>query len=151
MERFEIVIGDRESDTINLNELVTFLSGFQKAYELAYWYSSKLSVKPSVTDFRIALTHNHKALLDFNPSEIDQIDFTSISTNSPLKFIGYCTGTSILALSLAVAIAGGDADLKNRTFKVNSLGDAGIRIYKALSDDPENSGPNQKNMSKPPM
>jgi len=44
-----------------------------------------------------------------------------------------------LALSLAVAIAGGDADISNRTFKVNSLGDAGIRIYEALLEQSENS------------
>lgn len=44
------------------------------------------------------------------PDEID-LDFSSMSMNSPLKFVGYATGTSILILSLTVAVSGGTAEL----------------------------------------
>jgi len=57
------------------------------------------------------------------PPEIE-LSFSRISKNSPLAFMGYCTGTAILALAIAVALAGGEVDLIKNKFKVNSLLDA---------------------------
>jgi len=144
MERFELVIGGKSSDVISMKELSYFLSNFQSAYELAYKYAYNSYQEPNIDGFRDAISSKRLNALGMDRGKIQQLDFSSISTNSPLKFIGYCTGISMLALSLAVAIAGGDADLNNRKFKVNSLADAGIRIYETISNKPENDGPKRK-------
>lgn len=66
------------------------------------------------------------------PSQFD-LAFSGISTNSPLKFIGVCTGLAVVALSIAVSLAGGKADLgAGQVFEVNSLIDAGIRLSAEL-------------------
>lgn len=65
------------------------------------------------------------------PDELE-LDFIGITTNSPIKFIGYCTGTSLLALALAVALAGGEADLRNLKFKVNPLLETVAKIAREL-------------------
>lgn len=152
MQKFELVVLPKKgNDVIGLNDLAVFLSNFQQVYDLAYKYTYTSGYKDvsadhlSLKGFKRALKNRDKKLFVRSEIDIDELGFSAVTTNSPLKFIGYCTGTSLLALSLAVAVAGGEADLKNNTFKVESLADAGIKIYEAVSNESKKDRPEKSN------
>lgn len=144
-DKFSIIVNtDSQKKGISTNDLIYFLYNLKISYIAAkhflekkhYIYNQDLSFssKDDVADFRSYLNEIDSEKI-YN-AEIDgDIDllFSSISTNSPLTFIGYCTGVSLIALSLSVSIAGGEADLKNQKFKLNGLAKSAINIYKALN------------------
>ena len=145
-----IVESDRQSDRINALQLADFLQKFRAAYVVALSFVEYMA--PPGGDFPPRSEHDFESLNDsfrkflrasrnisavtalskqHLPPELE-LEFLRISTNSPLKFIGYCTGASLLALSLAVSLAGGEVDLKQMTFKVQPLADAVVQITREL-------------------
>lgn len=141
--KFEIITG--EGRPIRSMELATFLERLSKVNYLAHIFlrrghipsSSNINLYSLVREFEGFLYQMDPMdlsgeLLFLHRSNIPDIEFHAITTNSPIKFIGYCTGVSIIALSLSIALAGGEADLKNQTFKVHSLADAAVRLYRAI-------------------
>jgi hypothetical protein len=150
MEYQMIVESKHERDSINALQLSDFLQKFRAAYVVALSFAEY--VAPIERDFRFqseqhfeSLNRSFREFLRASrsisavttlskqhlPPEYE-LEFLQISTNSPLKFIGYCTGASLLALSLAVSLAGGEADLKTMTFKVQPLADAVLQITREL-------------------
>jgi hypothetical protein len=146
------VASNTKNERINAVDLFEFLQKFRAAYVVAlsfveyelhnknienYYYRDAREFAELENSFRRFLRSNIKlapvSVLSKQHlrAEID-LEFESISKNSPLKFIGYCTGLSMLALSLAVALAGGEVDLKNQTFKVQPLSKAVIQITREL-------------------
>jgi hypothetical protein len=146
------------ADGINALELADFLQKFRAAYVVATWF---IDYELSRREDRIEFDDGHARywLNDALPqlerqfelflrtqralppvatlarhrlSPEEELVFQGISTNSPIRFIGYCTGTSLAALALAVAISGGEADLKNMKFTVQPMADAIVKIVKEL-------------------
>lgn len=146
------VASNSKNERVSAVDLFEFLQKFRAAYVVAlsfieyelhnqriekYYYREELEFAGLEDSFRRFLKTNIKlasvSVLSKQhlPAEVD-LEFESISKNSPLKFIGYCTGLSILALSLAVALAGGEVDLKSQTFKVQPLSKAVVQITREL-------------------
>ncbi|UZD57239.1 hypothetical protein OLL83_003004 [Shewanella algae] len=149
--KYEINLASGEKN-INLGELVRFLQGFRASYILALEFLSnqnhlkiydfeylknKEYLVDNFRDFMYLSEFNRYSILELSeydiPKEYD-IEFEKITQNSPLKFIGKCSGISLLALSLAVSISGGEADLKNMKFNVKPLSEAIISIKKAFDN-----------------
>lgn len=142
-KKFEIITG--EGRPIRSLELATFLERLSKINYLAHIFLQKIPIQPSsnIDPYQLTREFEHflrrmdpadlsSELLFLRRGNFQDIEFHAITTNSPIKFIGYCTGISILALSLSIALAGGEADLKNQTFRVHSLVDAAGRLYSVI-------------------
>jgi len=155
MNKFEITVNPLDGKkAISLSELSDFLRCFERSYALASYYYHTSSPKRLFETGSEEEINRFKAFLLVNKNietariKIEPLMFESINTNSPLKFIGYCSGVSILALSLSVAIAGGEVDLTNKTFKVNSLSEAVGNYRQQLADiETESEQPTPKNNS----
>lgn len=141
MEKFQIIVnpsGGKKS--ISLSELSEFLRCFERSYTLASYYYGATShkgfintgSKEEIEKFRKFFSKQKN--IDMFQANLEPLLFDSINTNSPLNFVGYCSGIALLALSLAVSLAGGEADLTNKTFKVNSLTEAVGNYQKQLSE-----------------
>lgn len=156
MERFEIIVNPSGGKkAISLSELSEFLRCFEQSYSLANYYYGETHQKEfiktgsykDVEKFKEFFSNRKK--IDISQAHLEPLLFESINTNSPLKFVGYCSGVSILALSLSVALAGGEADLTNKTFKVNSLTEAVGNYQKQLSEIENKSIESRLKGSKP--
>jgi hypothetical protein len=146
---FEVVVTDCDEE-INSLDLSNFILQFRRNYIAAFafvqfhnsWdernknFVGNISEGKSIESLEIEFASifsefrntigKYDHVFSYNkklPPEIE-LNFSNITKNSPLAFMGYCTGVGILALALAVALAGGEADLTNNKFKVNSLLDA---------------------------
>ncbi|EMQ62393.1 hypothetical protein ACVTEI_18850 [Vibrio cholerae] len=139
--KFVIEIGSK-NEGISLGELSMFLNALEYAYNRAYILSYPRLPNHNRLEFMneneylktLDLFRSYtQSGLDFNADlDIEPLVFDRISTNSPLKIVGYSSAFAIFALSLTVSLAGGEVDLKNNTFKVNSLVDAGLKVYREL-------------------
>ncbi|MEZ8486182.1 hypothetical protein [Vibrio splendidus] len=141
MERFEIIVNPTGGKkAIALSELSEFLRCFEQSYALANYYYCAIDHKGFIKSGskseveRLKLFFSKNKNIEMSLTHTEPLLFDSINTNSPLKFVGYCSGVSILALSLSVALAGGEVDLTNNTFKVNSLTEAVGNYKKQISE-----------------
>jgi hypothetical protein len=148
---YELVVESASyQNRINALQLSDFLKNFRSAYvvALAFLEYENISdygriahdeegMKGLENSFRRFISASGMlgsiASLSRRPISDDlELDFVHITTNSPIKFIGYCTGTSLVALALAVALAGGEADLRAMKFKVNPLLETAVKIAREL-------------------
>lgn len=66
--------------------------------------------------------------------ELD-LEFIEISKNSPLRFVARTAGGCLVALTLAVILSGGKANVYTGQFELPPLAE-GIRALKAAFDQP---------------
>lgn len=134
---YELHTGDNKGP-IKARDLEKFLDDFGDIYATAidflkYEEDNFVSIQAELSSDSVEkvvlkkfkkfvhLTYPHQNHHRRDDQEDYEWVFDQISTNSPIKFIGYCTGISLLALSLSVAAAGGEADLRKMVFKVGGL------------------------------
>lgn len=140
---FEI-IADTGEEGISALELAKFMIGLCQINNVAHEFLTSAPRNPDVNfDERLLQFQDlleHLSTFELSQGEgwaVRDITFSNITTNSPLKFVGACSGISLVALALAVSVAGGEVEMQHgksrASFKVNSLGDAAARLHAALN------------------
>jgi hypothetical protein len=77
------------------------------------------------------------------PEELD-LEFIAISKESPLNFVAKSTGISLIALTMAVILSGGNANVLKCTFNLPPLA-VGIRaLMNTFGDQPPNALPSER-------
>lgn len=158
--QYEITVAESHDQKIEPEELAQFLLKLKAAYVLALRFVAyRENIDPGYDkiptdkdrrfDFpehRLEMlqqefyryvemhrgVHTTTRLLKMEVLPNQALEFTRITTNSPLKFMGYATGVGILALSLAVSLAGGKANLKELTFEVQPMAEAIVHVIQAI-------------------
>lgn len=130
-EGFTILIGtENPNDPVNAFELTYFLTNFRAIYVIAVEMEEKKSLSLDLDDAVKSLSKKLTGLEIYRfarkllPVDLE-LEFDSISKNSPLR-LRTCVGVSMMALSAAVVLSGGKANLKDGMFEVPSLA-SGIR------------------------
>lgn len=77
-------------------------------------------------------------------SKETDLEFVSLSKNSPLKIVAIATGASIVALSAAVILSGGEANLTSGEFKVPPLAHGIRELKRALDQAPPPKLPSER-------
>lgn len=150
-DRAEIIVQEFiEGESINAFELGYFLYFFRSAYvacvELTKGEDVNLeglgeAKRADLIDV-IGKKVSHLWLAEL-PPELD-LEFWEISKNSPLKFVANTAGGCLVALTLAVILSGGKANVYTGDFELPPLAD-GIRALKEVFEQPQpHSLPSEK-------
>jgi hypothetical protein len=141
-QSFELKVAEYiKGESINAFELGYFLYFFRSAYvaslEILVGQDVTLEqiVKTDLATVKAALNKDVGRLWAKNLPYDQDLEFSQISKNSPIKFCGYATGTCLLALTLAVILSGGKANIKTGEFELPPLA-TGIRELKKTFDQP---------------
>lgn len=139
--KYQISILNSGRETVNAIELSDFLRNFQEAFSISFAFvnfeyenidfsilENNESMKEIHQKFKKFLDNFDVRFIVHGRKEFSQLEFSGIEKNSPLKFIGYCSAVSILALTLTVSLAGGHAKVAGCEFEVNSLIEAIAKI-----------------------
>ncbi len=155
-EEKEYVITIKEysrNEAVNAFELGYFLYFFRSAYvaclELAEDESLINQFRFSSAIYNDVIWENlgakdielplHHRVIDLWMTDLDQefdLEFVSISKNSPLKFVAKSAGISLIALTLAVILSGGKANIYEGSFELPPLA-VGIRALKDAFHQPQ--------------
>lgn len=147
MREIEITIGGKNTP-IRAMDLSQFLNGLSETYRLAYFFFTKIDqtkleswshdrkINKFITFIREDVLNTPELYYPEVHRQTKDIEFNKITTNSPIKFSSNCTGPAILALAIAVAIAGGEAEIGSSfKFKVNSLAEAVVTLHKLFEKE----------------
>lgn len=146
-ETLYISVGEyEENENINAFELGYFLYFFRSAYVacLEEIRDSQLIIEFDALDDNAKIEyldklntnilgkHLNNGVLDLWMKELDSdfdLEFTTISRNSPLKLGVQITGACLIALTMAVIFSGGKANIREGSFEIPPLA-TGIRALK---------------------
>lgn len=139
-----------EGEAVNAFELGYFLYYFRAAY-VACLDTIQLQAVPleqieSLTrkDLLSSIGYDVSRLWLHELPEEHDLEFISISKQSPLKFVSKAAGASLIALSMAVILSGGKANIYSGQFELPPLAH-GIRELKdAFGQQPPRSLPSEK-------
>jgi hypothetical protein len=150
---YEIRLNNKDK-YINLRELIVFLQTIRATYIMALFFLNKKNGYPHVSetyfnneliaDFRRYISNekydSDSVIYHSNLAIEENIDlnFSQITQNSPLKFVGKCSGISVVALSLSVAISGGEVDLRHMKFTVKPLSEFIVAVSNVFINKPKN-------------
>lgn len=139
----------REGEAINAFELGYFLYYFRAAYvaclDAIQYEEIPLEQIESLVQSKPlrALGNNVDRLwLHELPADID-LEFITISKESPLKFVAKTTGTSLIALTMAVILSGGEANPYTGEFKLLPLAHGIRELKKAFGQQPPKTLPSE--------
>lgn len=139
-----------EGEAVNAFELGYFLYYFRAAY-VACLDTIQLQAVPfeqieSLTrkDLLGSLDHDVPRLWLHELSEEYDLEFISISKQSPLKFVSRAAGVSLVALSMAVILSGGKANIYTGQFELPPLAHGIRELKEAFGHQPPRSLPSEK-------
>ena len=152
-ELLELSIGTEDDfEPINALELADFLLHFRAAYVTALEFADR----GNITGKRLAKLVRDRAAVEpaLSIARISRkilspnldLEFTSISRQSPLKFVTYSVGISMVALSAAVILSGGKVNLREGTYEVPSLGSGVRELKEALAPKSDPKAPSRKSI-----
>jgi hypothetical protein len=142
-EKAEIVVKEfLDGESVNAFELGYFLYFFRSAYvacvELTKDEEVDLATIGNVRRSDLISVINKKVsylwMEELDP-DID-LEFIEISKNSPLKFVAKTAGGCLVALTLAVILSGGKANVYTGEFELPPMAE-GIRALKEAFEQPQ--------------
>lgn len=147
----EITIAEcNEGEAVNAFELGYFLYYFRAAYVacLDIIQSQEVPLEQVEAVARKALLGSlghdvshmwHRGL----PEEFD-LEFITISKQSPLKFVSKVTGVSLVALTMAIIFSGGKANVRTGQFELPPLAHGIRELKNAFGQQPPRALPSEK-------
>ena len=144
----------REGENVNAFELGYFLYYFRAAYvvclERIQYQSITLEEAKSLgrvelLDLLDPLLHTSVTSLWLYelPEELD-LEFITISKESPLKFVAKSAGISLIALTMAVIISGGKANVYEGTFDIPPMANGIRALMNAFGVQSPNALPSER-------
>ena len=139
----EVIVQEfSEGESVNAFELGYFLYFFRSAYvactELVDGKDIDLRELSDITKDELKIILNNR-VLDYWMADLEpdlDLEFLGISKNSPLKFVARTAGGCLAALTLAVILSGGKANVYTGKFELPPLA-KGIRELKEAFGQPQ--------------
>lgn len=142
-----------EGESVNAFELGYFLYYFRAAYvacletiqfqEVPIEQVAALAKKDLLGTVRQDVS---RLWLKDLPEEFD-LEFESISKQSPLKFVAKAAGASLTALTMAVIISGGEANVYTGEFKLPPLAHGIRQLKEVFGQKPPSALPSERRLS----
>ncbi|MEQ1558557.1 MAG: hypothetical protein ABL933_06380 [Methyloglobulus sp.] len=148
------ILEHEEGENVNAFELGSFLYYFRAAYVtcLDLIQSENITIEQIESLERTKLVE----ILGFNKngnvtdlwlrelSEELDLEFITISKKSPLKFVAKSAGASLIALTMAVILSGGEANVLKGEFKLPPLAHGIRELMDAFDKQPPNALPSER-------
>jgi hypothetical protein len=142
----EAVVGE----SVNAFELGYFLYYFRAAYvaclETIDFKEVSQEQVAALVNKNLLITRSHdisRLWLKDLPEEFD-LEFESISKQSPLQFVAKAAGVSLVALTMAVIISGGEANVYTGEFKLPSIAHVIRQLKDAFGQQPPRALPSER-------
>jgi hypothetical protein len=137
-----------EGESVNAFELGYFLYYFRAAYVACLDKFQEVSIEqaaaPANRDWLLEQDVSRLWLKDL-PEEFD-LEFVSISKQSPLRFVAKTAGASLVALTMAVIISGGEANVHTGEFKLPPIAHGIRKLKEAFGQQTPRALPSERRL-----